>query len=190
MSDIPAPNSCTSTFTDIVFLLFPKRATLESLTRGQGRATGNNTGTKTWLPLERREQRSHSGHDNCLLNYIKPQCCPHAAGMSPLTQRNFIALPSHCPGDTGGTKAAVTPRGICWTHLLDAHCERDITSLSDVTHHCVAVFLSLGTKREGEKKKTIWIPAPECSACTLLFCRRRSSLLGGGDSCHLRKSNF
>lgn len=110
MSDILAPNSCTSTFTDIFFLRFPKAATLESLTRGQGRATGNNTGTKTRLPLEMREQRSHSGYDNCLLNYIKPQCCLHAAGMSPLTQRNFIALPSHCPGDTGGTKAAVTPR--------------------------------------------------------------------------------
>lgn len=116
MSDILAPNSCTSTFTDIIFLLFPSPAPLESLGRGQGRATGNNTGTKTRLPLERREQRSHSGYDNCLLNYIKPQCCPHAAGMPPLTQRNFIALPSHCPGDTGGTKAAVTPTG----HLLDS----------------------------------------------------------------------
>lgn len=73
--------------------------------------------------------------------------------MPPLTQGNFIGLPSHCPGDTGGTKAAVTPRGIFCTHLLDAHCERDMTSLSDVTRHCVAVFLCLGTKREGEKKK-------------------------------------
>lgn len=150
MSDIGSPNRCASTFTDIVFLLFP---TLESLTRGQGRATGNNTGTQTRLPLERREQRSHSGYDNCLLNDIKPQCCPHAAGMSPLTKRHFIALPSPCPGDTGGTKAAVTPRGIGWTHLLDVHCERDITSLSDVTRHCVAVFLCLGTKHEGEKKE-------------------------------------
>lgn len=155
MSDILSPSSSTSTFTDVVFLLFPKAATLESLTRGQGRATGKNTGTKTRLPLVRREQRSHSGYDNCLLNYIKPQCRPHAAGMSPLTQRNFIALPSHCPGDTGGTKAAVTPRGICWTHLLDAHCERGITSLSDVTRHCVAVVLYLGTKREGERKNNL-----------------------------------
>lgn len=143
MSDIPAPNSCTSTFTDIVFLLFPKRVTLESLTRGQGRATGNNTGTKTWLPLERREQRSHSGHDNCLLNYIKPQCCPHAAGMSPLTQRNFIALPSHCPGDTGGTKAAVTPTG----HLLDSPPRRTLWAWHNfpVRRHaslCCRVFVS------------------------------------------------
>lgn len=77
---------------------------------------GNNTGTKTRLPLERREQHFHSEYDNRLLNYIKPQCSPHSAGMSPLTQRNFIALPSHCPGDTRGTKASGDPMG----HLPDS----------------------------------------------------------------------
>lgn len=172
MSDILAPNSCMSFFS-----FSPKPATLESLSRGHGRATGNNTGTKTRLPLERREQRSHSGYDNCLLNYIKPQCCPHAAGMPPLTQRNFIGLPSHCPGDTGGTKAAVTPWGICWTHLLDAHCERDITSPSDVTRHCAAVFLCLGTKREGEKKKN------NLDSCSGTLCLHPFYSAGGGLHC-------
>lgn len=141
--------------------------------------SGDNTGTKPQLPLERREQHTHSGYDNCLLNYIKPRRSPHAAGMSPLTQRNFIALPSHCPGDTGGQKPSVTPLRICRTHLLDAHCDRGITSLSDVTSHCVAVVLCLGTKRERERK-TIQIPSLKRSACTLLFCERGSALLDSG----------
>lgn len=82
-----------------------------------------------------------------------------------------MSLPSHCPGDIGGQKPVVTPWGICWTHLLDAHCERGITPLSDVTGHCVATFLCLGTKSEREKK-TIRIPSLKRSACALLFCVR------------------
>lgn len=148
-----------------------------------------NKSTKTRLPLERREQHSHSGYDTRLLNYIKPRRSPHSAGMSPLTQADFMTLPSHCPGDTGGQNPAVTPWGICQTHLLDAHCERGITSLSDVTGHCVAAFLCLGTKREREKK-TIWIPSLKRSACVLLFCVRGSALLDGGDSCRFGKSSF
>lgn len=100
-----------------------------------------------------------------------------------------MTLPSHCPGDTGGQKPAVTPWGVCQTHLLDAHCERGITSLSDVTGHCVAVFLCLRTKRKREKK-TIRIPALKRSAFALLFCVRGSALLDGGGSCRFGKSNF
>lgn len=69
---------------------------------------------KRGFPLRRREQGSHSEYDNHVLNYVKSRCSPPSAGMSPLAQRNFIALPSFCCGDTGGQKPALTP----WGHLL------------------------------------------------------------------------
>lgn len=54
---------------------------------------------------------SHSEYDNHVLNYVKSQCSPPTAGMSPLAQRNFIALPSLCCGVTGGQKPGADPMG-------------------------------------------------------------------------------
>lgn len=53
-----------------------------------------------------------------------------------------------------GTKTGADPTGACaQAHHLDAHCDSGITSLLDVTSHCVGLFLCLWTKREREKRK-------------------------------------
>lgn len=78
-SDIFTLDSRTSALAVIVCLLFPNRPLWNH------RKQYRNKNTKPRLPLERREQHSHSGYDKRLLNYIKPRRSPHSAGMSPWT---------------------------------------------------------------------------------------------------------
>lgn len=149
---IVTPNSCPSALNLIVFLLVPKQTYLEALMLTQ--ELQETIQEKNGFHSGGGKRGSHSEYDNHVLNYVKSQHSPPSAGMSPLAQRNFIALPSLCCGDTGGQKPALTP----WGHLLgsppiDAHCDSGITSLLDVTSHCVGAFLCLGTKREREKRK-------------------------------------
>lgn len=51
--------------------------------------------------------------------------------------------------------------GICPARHLDAHCDSGITSLFDVTSHCVGAFFCVsGQKREKREKKTFQMPLP------------------------------
>lgn len=113
---------------------------------------------KRGFPLRRREQGSHSEYDNHVLNYVKSRCSPPSAGMSPLAQRNFIALPSFCCGDTGGQKPALTP----WGHLLGSPPRHTLWLRHNfpVRRHkslCRGVFVSRD-KAWKREKKTIQIP--------------------------------
>lgn len=154
---IVTQNSCPSALNLIVFLLSPKTNLFRSA-HAHTRAAGNNTGKK-WFPLRRREWGSHSEYDNHVLNYVKSQHSPPSAGMSPLAQSNFIALPSLCCGDTGGQKPALTP----WGHLLGSppRCTLWLWHNFAVRRHkslCRGVFVSRD-KAWKREKKTIQMPS-------------------------------
>lgn len=149
--------SCCDLWMDLLWRIIPQ-TNLFGSAYAYVRAAGNNTEKKR-LPFRRREKDSYSEYDNHVLNNVKSQQSPPSAGMSPLAQRNFIALPSLCWGDTGGQNPALTP----WGHLLSLppRCTLWLWHSFVVRRHkslCRRVFVSLDKARKSEKK-TIQMPS-------------------------------